>query len=139
MKPQDKAKQGSIFFDGLCVLCSAEIEHYRKQKGSERFEFVDITAPNFDPSAHGLDPYAVHKFMHVKDTNGRLQVGVEAFRAIWKELPRYQFLYRMTDNRIAHSIMELGYTGFVRIRPYLPRKKADCEDSPYCESVQKSN
>jgi hypothetical protein len=30
------------------------------------------------------------------------------------------------------ALLELGYKGFVVIRPYLPRKKIACE-SPYCE------
>lgn len=125
--------KGSIFYDGLCVLCSREINHYRNQKGSDRFEFLDITALEFDATKHGVDPRAVHKVMHVRDTSGHLFTGPDAFRAIWKELPKYQFLYRWTDNQIARRLMSIGYAGFVRIRPYLPRKKADCATSPYCE------
>lgn len=124
---------GSIFYDGLCVLCSREIEHYRRQVGSERFEFIDITTPDFDPAIHNVDPAAVHKFMHVKDPAGQLHTGVEAFRAIWKELPRYNFLYRWTDNKLAQRLMKIGYSVFVQIRPYLPRKKDDCNKSPYCD------
>jgi predicted DCC family thiol-disulfide oxidoreductase YuxK len=133
MKNQDVASQGVIFYDGLCVLCSREIEHYRNQVGSERFNFIDITHADFDPSKHGVDPYAVHKYMHVKNPDGELHTGVEAFRTIWKELPKYQFLHRWTDNSFAQFFMKLGYSGFVYIRPYLPRKKANCETSPYCE------
>lgn len=139
MKTQESKQKGVIFYDGLCVLCSAEIEHYRKQKGSDRFLFIDITTPDFKSEAHGVDPYAVHKVMHVKDPKGQLHTGVEAFRAIWRELPRYKFLYKWTDNKLAQSILGLGYNGFVLVRPYLPRKKADCAASPYCESRPQSN
>jgi predicted DCC family thiol-disulfide oxidoreductase YuxK len=125
--------KGAIFYDGLCVLCSREIEHYRKQAGSEAFNFIDITSPDFTPEAYGVDPHAVHKVMHVKDTTGQLHTGVDAFRAIWKELPKYKFLYRWTNNKAAQFFMKLGYSGFVSIRPYLPRKKVNCETSPYCD------
>jgi predicted DCC family thiol-disulfide oxidoreductase YuxK len=125
---------GSIYFDGLCVACTTEINHYRKLKGSEKFLFVDITQSQFKPEEHGLDPFLVHKVMHVRDPQGTLHQGVEAFRAIWKELPRYQFLYKLTENSKVKGVMQWGYDFFVIIRPYLPRRKAaDCSQSPYCE------
>lgn len=134
MGNKETSQQGTIFYDGLCVLCSREIEHYRKQKGSDRFAFVDITQTDFDATKFNVDPFAVHKFMHVKSPDGQLHVGVEAFRTIWKELPKYKFLYQWTDNSLARAVLNIGYSGFVRVRPYLPRKSADCSASPYCET-----
>lgn len=126
--------KGQIFYDGLCRACSLEIDHYRKLEGSSRFEFTDITLPGFDASAFGLDPFKVHKVMHVKSPDGKMNQGVDAFIAIWKELPRYQWLARLAKNPVVRATLELGYQGFVIIRPYLPRKKAqDCSASPYCE------
>jgi predicted DCC family thiol-disulfide oxidoreductase YuxK len=133
MSMQSKSQNGEIFYDGLCVLCSREIEHYRKQSGADAFKFIDITDSNFDAAAHGVDPYAVHKNMHVKDANGTLHVGVDAFRAIWKQLPKYNFLYQWTQSQNVQKIMSICYFGFTKVRPYLPRKKANCEQSPYCE------
>jgi predicted DCC family thiol-disulfide oxidoreductase YuxK len=126
--------QGVVYFDGLCMACSAEINHYRKLEGAEHFDFVDITANGFEPAAHGLDPHKVHKVMHVRDREGVLHEGVEAFRTIWKELPRYHFLWRLSDSPAVRPVLELGYRAFVVARPYLPRRKAlDCSASPYCE------
>jgi predicted DCC family thiol-disulfide oxidoreductase YuxK len=126
--------QGAIYFDGLCLACSAEINHYRKLKGANQFDFVDITANGFQASEHGLDPYKVHKVMHVRDRDGVLHEGVDAFRAIWKELPRYQFLFKLSDRPWVRPWLEMGYRAFVVARPYLPRRKAaDCSASPYCE------
>ena len=128
------SQNGTIYFDGLCKACSAEINHYRGQQGAESFDFLDITHPDFNPQSHGLDPVKVHKVMHVRDQQGVLHEGVDAFRTIWKALPRYRFLVRLSDIGIVRGVMELGYRLFIRIRPYLPRKKAhDCSSSPYCE------
>ena len=127
-------KQGVVYFDGLCLACSAEINHYRKLEGSDSFKYVDITAPDFDAKAHGLDPFKVHKVMHVRDSEGILHEGVEAFRTIWKMIPRYQFLYRISNHAMVRPLLEMGYRAFVVARPYLPRRKAiDCSASPYCE------
>jgi len=125
--------QGAIYFDGLCRACSLEINHYRKQAGSEHFAFVDITAHDFKAEDHGVDPFLVHKVMHVRDRHGNLHQGVEAFRAIWSELPKYHFLYKLSRQKYVRIVLELGYEAFTIIRPFLPRKKIDCSASPYCE------
>jgi predicted DCC family thiol-disulfide oxidoreductase YuxK len=127
------SQKGAIYFDGLCLVCATEINHYRKLPGSDQFSFVDITAAGFKAEDHGIDPKLVHKVMHVRDTGGSLHQGVDAFRAIWRELPRYQFLYHLSENRAVRSVLNFGYKTFVIVRPYLPRKKADCSSSPYCE------
>lgn len=128
-----ESPKGTIYFDGLCVACSTEINHYRKQKGSEKFSFLDITNSEFQPEAHGIDPYLVHKVMHVRDPQGQLHQGVDAFRAIWRELPRYHFLYRLSERPSIRKLLELGYGAFVHLRPYLPRRRKECADSPYCD------
>jgi predicted DCC family thiol-disulfide oxidoreductase YuxK len=125
--------KGAVYFDGLCMACAAEINHYRRLPGSEKFLFVDITASSFKAEDHGIDPRLAHKVMHVRGVDGKLHQGVDAFRAIWAELPRYQFLHRLSERKTVRGLMDLGYQAFVILRPYLPRKKADCSASPYCE------
>ncbi len=129
----NKQEIGYIFYDGLCLLCSREIDHYRKQIGSERFQFIDITAPDFSASEHGVDPFEVHKVMHVKDPNGVLHQGIEAFRAIWNELPRYRILYKMSSYTSVQWFLKRAYKIFTSLRPYLPKNKRDCSQSPYCD------
>ncbi len=128
-----KSSKGIVYFDGLCLACSTEINHYRRLPGSENFSFIDITQSEFRPEAHGIDPHKVHQTMHVRDPNGTLHQGVDAFRAIWRELPRYQFMYRLSERKVLRALLEMGYKAFVQVRPYLPRKKSDCIDSPFCE------
>lgn len=42
------SKTLSVYFDGLCPLCSREIGHYRKAVGNENISFVDITHVDFN-------------------------------------------------------------------------------------------
>ncbi len=121
-----------VYFDGLCHLCSREIDHYRKQIGSQKIQFADITAPDFDPEKAGLDPIRVHQEMHVRKSDGSLTVGVDAFITIWESLPRYHFAARLGKKALPHALLTAGYHVFARVRPYLPRKKAECSASPYC-------
>jgi predicted DCC family thiol-disulfide oxidoreductase YuxK len=56
-----------VYYDGLCPLCSREIEYYRKKDLGAVIDWIDITQDDFDASAEGLDPDKVHQFFHVKD------------------------------------------------------------------------
>ena len=125
-----------VYYDGLCVLCSREIEHYRRSRGADLINFVDICAPGFDAGAHGVDPKAVHRVMHVKRADGTLATEVDAFIAIWTTLPGYWLLARIASLGFVRFFLNIGYHLFVRVRPYLPRRSADiyaCAASPYCD------
>jgi predicted DCC family thiol-disulfide oxidoreductase YuxK len=119
--------QLSVFFDGLCPLCSREIEHYRKLKGSSSIQWVDITRPEFDAVKEGLDPKLVHKFFHVKTQDGEIVAGVDAFIEIWKRLPSLKAWVELSRLPGVKSVMKAGYAVFAQVRPLLPRRSSkDC-------------
>lgn len=124
-------KKVRVYFDGLCHLCSREINHYRGLRGAENLQFIDITSTMFDAKKENLDPREIHKNMHVKDRDGRLHVGVDAFICLWKELPALRFLGPLAKQQPIYGFLKILYAAFARVRPLLPRKS--CEDSPYCE------
>jgi len=125
-------KKITVYYDGLCHLCSREINHYKKMKGSDGIQFVDITTSAFDAEKENLDPVQIHKTMHVKDETGALHTGVDAFICIWKHLPSLQFLVPIANFWPTQLLLKIFYFAFAKIRPLLPRKS--CESSPYCET-----
>jgi predicted DCC family thiol-disulfide oxidoreductase YuxK len=125
---QDKL---SVYFDGLCHLCSREINHYKKMNGAEKIRFIDITAADFNPQLEQLDPVQIHKVMHVRDRAGRLHLGVDAFLQIWLEFPLLKRLVPIARFWPIYWVLRAFYAIFAKIRPLLPKKS--CETSPYCE------
>jgi len=125
----------TVYYDGLCHLCSREINHYRTMKGAENIYFVDITSPEFHADQEGLDPIQIHKTMHVRDRQGQLHLGVNAFIWIWNELSVLKFLVPIARTGPVHLVLESAYSVFAKVRPFLPRKS--CETSPYCETPSK--
>ncbi len=117
----------TLFYDGLCPLCSREITHYRKRAaGDPSVVFLDITDPTFDAAAHGLDAGRVHKEMHVKEGE-RVFVGVDAFLAIWRRIPGHSWLSGIAKVPGMRLLMRGSYFVFAAVRPYLPRRKAACD------------
>ncbi len=122
--------QAIVYYDGLCRLCSAEINHYKSMRGASKISFVDITGFEFDAKKEQLDPQKIHQEMHAKDMNGNLLIGVDAFILIWSQLPALAWLGKLAKIKFFNLILQGAYSGFVKIRPYLPRKS--CEESPFC-------
>lgn len=123
----------TVYYDGACRVCSAEIGLYQRARGASAIQFVDICHPSFDASREGLDPIEVHKSFHVRRTNGEVQKGVAAFIAIWDTLPGYHRLSRLARWPGIRRLLEVNYVIFTKIRPFLPRKKFACDGSPYCD------
>lgn len=131
MSQESSLLKSKVFYDGLCRVCSAEISTYKKMKGADQIDFIDITSQDFDSKKENLDPFLVHKELHAKDEYGKVYVGVETFILIWTKLPSLNWLARLARQKWFNSFLRLNYSAFVKIRPYLPRKS--CEASPYCE------
>lgn len=126
-----------VYYDGLCRVCSAEINHYKTMRGAESISFVDITRADFDAEKEQLDPQKIHEEIHARDSSGNLHIGVDAFILIWSKLPALTWLSKLANRKTVNSLLRLGYRGFVKLRPYLPRKI--CEDSPFCPIENKSS
>jgi predicted DCC family thiol-disulfide oxidoreductase YuxK len=117
-----------VYYDGLCPLCSREIDYYRTKERAELIDWVDITQGDFDAKAEGLDPEKVHQYFHVKDEHGKITAGVDAFIEIWARIPSLKKWRALSLVPGVKPLMKLGYAAFARVRPYLPRKsRPDCE------------
>ncbi|NDD91802.1 DUF393 domain-containing protein, partial [bacterium] len=122
----------TVYYDGLCVVCSREIEHYQKKDRANAVRWVDITSAEFSASQEGLDEREVHRVMHVRDSSGQLHTEVDAFIAIWRVIPGFRPLARIASWWGARLGLNLGYQIFVRIRPFLPRRKSSVCDDGRC-------
>ena len=81
-----------VFYDGKCGLCSKEINHYRKIAPAGIFNWQDITESTDELKKEGISLSEGLKFLHAKNEEGLMHVGVDAFILIWKKLNRWQIL-----------------------------------------------
>jgi predicted DCC family thiol-disulfide oxidoreductase YuxK len=84
-----------VFYDGGCPLCRREIAHYRRIDSAGRLQWVD--APN-EPGTlarHDLSLAQAMTELHVLDSNGDWQRGIDAFLVIWQQLPGYRWLAKL--------------------------------------------
>ncbi|MEI6208382.1 MAG: DUF393 domain-containing protein [Desulfuromonadales bacterium] len=116
-----------IFYDGSCIVCSTEIEHYLRQNHDGRLVAVNINIPDFAPEPFHILRETFMYELHVIDTAGTVYRGVEAFWAIWQAFPSstiYGLMGKIITMPVINPIARLLYKGFARIRPYLPKRHA---------------
>ncbi|WP_206185222.1 DUF393 domain-containing protein [Thioclava sp. F42-5] len=108
--------KATVFYDGACPLCRAEIGLYREAPGADALEFVDLSDPGATlPDALNRDD-ALARF-HVRTRDGRLVSGATAFAELWAQLPRWRGLARIARWPIVRTLLELAYRIFLKLRP----------------------
>jgi predicted DCC family thiol-disulfide oxidoreductase YuxK len=123
----------TVYFDGLCPVCSREISAYRRLRGGEGIAWVDASRCEEAALGAGLDRASAMRRLHVRrgtGTNGTLVSGAAAFVEIWKQLPAFAWLARIFANRPALLALDLLYDGFLRLRRYWRAPAAASDSSP---------
>jgi predicted DCC family thiol-disulfide oxidoreductase YuxK len=82
-----------VFFNNSCNICRAEINHYKKHSDGS-LEWIDVT-DNHDAQQFTSKSYKdLLRRMHVIQ-DGKVIDGAESFLIIWKNIPKYNFLYKI--------------------------------------------
>lgn len=119
-----------IFYDGSCVVCSAEMETYRRKNPQNRLRFIDISAADFAAEKFGKSKADFMARLHVRDSSGDFATGIDAFSLIWQAYPSgspCRLLSGLVGLPGINLLSRFGYSLFARNRHLLPKRKNDCE------------
>ncbi|MPQ95290.1 thiol-disulfide oxidoreductase DCC family protein [Thioclava sp. JE_KL1] len=111
-----KTSKATVYYDGGCPLCRAEIGLYRETPGAEALAFVDLSEPGAT-LPDGLSRADALARFHVRAEDGRLVSGAAAFAELWSHLPRWRGLARIARWPLVKTLLELTYRVFLRLRP----------------------
>jgi len=112
--------QTTVYFDGSCPLCRAEIAHYRRADQAGALGFVDVSKPDA-ATPDGMSCQRAMARFHVLTRDGRVLSGAAAFVEIWSRLPNWRWAARVAALPGVLPILELGYRAFLPARPLLSR------------------
>ena len=113
---QTDQNASTVLFDGSCPICTAEINQYKQMAPAGRINWVDVSSDDFVPPLGNSKDVLMQRF-HVITPDGTLISGAAAFVHVWEQLPGWRRLAALTKIPGALSVMELGYTSFLKIRP----------------------
>ena len=109
----------TIYYDGSCPLCRREIALYRRLRGAERLQWLDVSAgASLGPD---LSCEAAMRRFHVRDAQGRLFSGGAAFARLWRALPGWRVAGWFFVLPPMSWLLELLYRAFLPLRPRLQR------------------
>jgi predicted DCC family thiol-disulfide oxidoreductase YuxK len=109
----------TVFYDGACPLCTAEIGFYRRRRGADRISWVDVSACATETVTAGLTRDQALKRFHARQADGRLVSGGAAFVALWSVLPSFSWLGRLFRAGPLLWGIERAYDSFLGWRPKL--------------------
>ena len=117
---QTEISKSTVYFDGSCPLCRAEIAHYRGTDRAGALCFVDVSATDASLPDRLTQQQAMQRF-HVRAGNGKLLSGAAAFVEVWSRLPKLRWAARAAALPGAIIALELGYRIFLPLRPFISR------------------
>jgi predicted DCC family thiol-disulfide oxidoreductase YuxK len=108
----------TVYYDGGCPLCSAEVGYYTSRVGGEKLRLVDVSDDGANLGSN-LSRGAAKKRFQARRSDGKLISGAAAFVAVWDELPGWRRIARNARTPGMQSLLELAYQMFLKVRPMI--------------------
>jgi predicted DCC family thiol-disulfide oxidoreductase YuxK len=105
----------TIYYDGSCELCSAEMRNVKSRDADNRITLVDCSDAHFD--ATGL-PFSAAQMMNVitaRDANGEWLTGVDVFVAMYGAI-EMSFVSNTLANPLVKPLADRAYPWVVKNR-----------------------
>ena len=96
-----------VFFNNSCNICRAEINHYKKHSDNS-VEWIDVTNNEEAQKVTSKSYKELLRRMHVIQ-DGKVIDVAESFLIIWKNVPKYNFLYKIFKNKPMFLILNIFY------------------------------
>lgn len=105
----------TLFYDGACPLCRAEILFLSGRNQAKLLDFVDINSAQFDPQKVGVSCEAALAAMYGQFPDGKLIQGVSVFPEAYRRanLPRLAWLF---SRKTLQPPLKFAYLFFARNR-----------------------
>jgi len=96
-----------VFYNNSCNICRAEINHYKKYSNNT-LEWIDVTNNKLAQDLTSKSYRELLRRMHVIQ-DGKVIDGAESFLIIWKNIPKYNFLYKIFKVKPLFLFLKIFY------------------------------
>lgn len=105
----------TIYYDGQCPLCLAEIHFLKSRNTLDLLDFVDVAAPQFDEATHQLSCKLALATMQGRLSDGTQLEGIPVFAEAYKRanLPSLAWLF---SRPWLAPILNVAYGVFAKYR-----------------------
>jgi predicted DCC family thiol-disulfide oxidoreductase YuxK len=105
----------TLFYDGACPLCQAEILFLSGRNQQNLLEFVDINSEKYDPLKVGVSCEEALAAMYGQYADGTLINGPSVFPAAYQRanLPKLAWIF---SRKSLQPMLQVGYKFFAKNR-----------------------
>lgn len=110
----------TLFYDGACPLCQAEILFLSGRNQADLLGFVDINSNAYDPLKVGVSCEEALAAMYGQYADGTLINGVTVFPEAYRraDLPTLAWIF---SRKLIQPILRMGYRFFAKNRHAISR------------------
>lgn len=111
----------TLYYDGACPMCHAEMHNLMLRNRDELLAFVDISVPGFDGQPPGATQHDLMTLIHARQADGTLVKGVDVFRLAYSAagLPWVSALMRRP---VIGPLADRLYPWVARFRNHIPQR-----------------
>lgn len=101
-----------VYYNSACPVCKAGVEGQMKKESACEIQWNDVHKENALISQIGSDLEFVRERLHVVDEHGNLEVGFDAFLAIWRNSPAETWKAGFFGLPVIRHLCRVGYILF---------------------------
>ena len=105
----------TLYFDGQCPLCQAEMAYLQTRNAAGRLAFVDVTQTGFHAEDHQISCDAAMAQIHGRLANGEVLIGVPVFAKAYA-LANLPLLAWVLSRRWLQPVLQPSYVMFAKHR-----------------------
>ena len=111
----------TLYYDGQCPLCVAEVQFLESRNAQGLLAFVDITQTDFASSGHNISCEAAMAQIHGRTADGQVLVGVPVFANAYR-LAKLPFLAWLLSRRWLMPVLQPAYMLFAKHRHAISKR-----------------
>ncbi len=97
-----------VFYNKSCNICKTEINHYKKHCTDKKISWINVVKNKRALVSTSKTYSELLRRIHVLK-NGEIISGTAAFLEIWKNIPKYRFLYLIFKFKVFFFILNFFY------------------------------
>lgn len=115
------APELTLYYDGQCPLCVAEIEFLQTRNAEGKLGFVDVAHNSFDATAHAISCKLAMAQIHGRTAGGEVLVGVPVFALAYK-LAKLPLLAWILSRSWLQPLLQPAYVWFAKHRQAISKR-----------------
>lgn len=123
----------TIFYDGHCPLCAAEMQTLQSLDTQKKLQLEDIHAENFSERFPYIDKVEADRLLHGQLANGKIIKGLDVTCLAWKLVGKHKWMQTLRWP-VIRFFADMGYKFFARYRHQI---SSFVTGKPRCESCLK--